>query len=135
MKNESSNGTGAPSMTALMTGIIADGEQLIAQQMALLRLELREDLRKARKGAIFLGVGLGITLVGGLLFCLMPPYLLYWAVPDIPLWACFGITGAVFLLLGGIAVFIAAKKFQAAVALPESMAALKENMTYFMDRK
>jgi hypothetical protein len=134
MSEDERNGAALPTMTALVNGIVADVQQLIAQQTQLLRLEIRDDLRKARTGAIFLGMGLGVTLVGGLLFCLMPPYLLNWAA-NLPLWTCFGICGLVFLLLGATATYVAAKKLQSAAALPESMAALKENFGYFSRRK
>jgi len=122
-------------MSSLVTGILADVQQLFAQQTRLLRLEIREDLHKARTGAIFLGAGLGITAVGGLLFCFMLPYLLFWATNEqIPLWGCFGIFGVVFLLVGAGASYVALKKFQDAAALPESTAALKENVACLLRR-
>jgi hypothetical protein len=121
-------------MTALVGGIVSDVEQLFVQQTRLLRLEIREDIRKARTGAFFLGAGLGVTLIGGLLFCLMMPYLLSWAT-GLPLWASFGIMGVVFLFVGGGAVYAALKKFQSAMSLPESTAALKENVTCLLRQK
>jgi hypothetical protein len=122
-------------MTALAGDVLAGVEQLVVQQLQLLRHELRQDLRQARTAAIFLGAGLGVTLVGGLLFCLMPPYWLHWSVPELPLWACFGSAGGVFLLLGGGAVYTALEKFQASAALPESLAALKENVACLLKPK
>jgi len=122
-------------MSALMGGILTDVEQLIVQQTQLIRLEIREDLLKARTGAMFLGAGLGVTVVGGLLFCVTLPLLLNWLTGDmLPLWACFGIFGVVFLLLGGGAMYAALKKFQGAVSLPESTTALKENVTCLLRR-
>jgi len=134
MRNDVLNGSSGTSMTALVGGIVTDIEQLFVQQTQLIRLEIRDDLRKARTGALFLGAGLGVTLIGGLLFCLMMPYLLNWAT-GLPLWACFGIMGAVFLLVGGGALYAALKKFQAAVTLPESAATLKENVACLLRRK
>jgi len=133
MRNDVLNGSSAPSMTTLVSGILTDVQQLMAQQTQLLRLEIREDLRKARTGAIFLGAGLGVTAVGLLLFCLMLPYLLWWLTP-LPLWACFGIFGVVFLLIGGGASFAALKKFQGAASLHESSTALKENVACLLRR-
>jgi len=133
MRNETLNGSSSPSMTNLVSGILTDVQQLLAQQMRLLRLEIREDLHKARTGAIFLGAGLGVTAVGGLLFCLMLPYLLWW-LTDLPLWACFGIFGVIFLLVGAGASYAAVKKFQDAASLPESTAALKENVACLLRR-
>jgi hypothetical protein len=127
MRNDVLNGSSQPSMMSLMSGIVADVEQLIVQQTQLIRLEIREDLRKARTGAIFLGAGLGITVVGGLLFLVTLPLFLWW-LTEMPLWACFAIFGVVFLLIGGGAMYAALRKFQDATALPESAAALKENV-------
>jgi len=121
-------------MTSLVSGIVADVEQLFVQQTQLIRLEIREDLRQARTGAIFLGAGLGVTIIGGMLFCIMLPLLLWW-LTGMPLWACFGIFGVVFLFTGGGAMYAALKKFQAAAALPESAAALKENVRCLLRAK
>lgn len=133
MRNDVLNGASPPSMSSLVSGILADVQQLIMQQTQLVRLEIREDLRKARTGAIFLGAGLGVTAVGLLLFCLMLPYLLWW-LTELPLWACFGIFGVIFLLIGAGASYAAVKKFQDAASLPESTAALKENVACLLRR-
>ena len=133
MRTDVPNGASSPSMSSLVSGILADVQQLIVQQTRLVRLEIREDLAKARTGAIFLGAGLGITAIGGLLFCLMLPYLLWW-LTSLPLWACFGIFGVVFLLGGAGASYAALKKFQSAASLPESTAALKENVACLLRR-
>ena len=133
MRNDVRNGS-SPSMTTLVSGILTDVQQLMAQQAQLLRLEIREDLRKARTGAILLGVGLGVIVVGGLLLCFMLPLLLNWLAPELPLWACFGIFAVVFLL-GGIGIAYAAReKFQGAASLAESSAALKENVACLLRR-
>jgi len=133
MRTDVRNGASSPSMSSLVSGILADVQQLFAQQTRLLRLEIREDLNKARTGAIFLGAGLGVTAVGGLLFCFMLPLLLA-SLTGLPLWACFGIFGVVFLLVGAGASYVALKKFQDAAALPESTATLKENVACLLRR-
>jgi hypothetical protein len=134
MRNDVLNGSSGTSMTGLVGGIVADIEQLIVQQSRLVRLEIRDDLRKARTGAWFLGAGLGVMWIGGLMLCLMLPYLLNWAT-GLPLWVCLGIAGAVYLLLGGGAVYAGRTKFQGAATFPESVAALKENVTCLLRRK
>jgi protein-S-isoprenylcysteine O-methyltransferase Ste14 len=133
MRNDTLNGSAQPSMTTLMSGILTDVQQLLAQQMRLLRLEIRDDLRKARTGAIFLGAGLGVTAIGGLLLCVMLPLLLH-TLTDWPEWVCFGIFGILFLFIGGGAAYAAMKKFQDAVSLPESTTTLKENITCLLRR-
>ena len=133
MRNDTLNGSPQPSMTTLVSGILTDVQQLVAQQTRLLRLEIREDLRKARTGAIFLGAGLGVTAVGGLLLCVMLPLLLQW-LPHWPEWVCFGILGVLLLFIGGGAAYAAVKKFQDAASLPESTTTLKENIACLLRR-
>jgi uncharacterized membrane protein YqjE len=135
MRSNVLDGSSQPSVTALVSGILADMQHLLAQQTRLIRLEVREDLHRARTGALFLGAGLGVMMIGGLLICVMLPLLLNWLTNDqIPLWACFAIFGVVFLLVGGGATLAAVKKFQDATSLPESSAALKENLTCLLRR-
>lgn len=133
MRNDTLNGSEQASVTTLVGGILSDVQQLMAQQTRLLRLEIREDLRKARTGAIFLGAGLGVAAVGGLLLCVMLPLLLQ-ALTKWPEWVCFGIFGILFLFIGAGAAYAAMKKFQDAASLPESTTTLKENLTCLLKR-
>ncbi len=133
MRNETLNGSEQASLTTLVSGILSDVQQLMAHQMRLLRLEIREDLRKARTGTIALGVGLGITALGGLFLGVALPLLLA-ALTDWPQWVCFGIFGILFLFIGGGAAYAAMQKFQDAASLPESITTLKENLTCLLRR-
>lgn len=133
MRNDTLNGSEQASVTNLVSGILSDVQQLMAQQTRLLRLEIREDLRKARTGAIVLGAGLGVAAVGGLLLCVMLPLLLH-ALTDWPQWVCFGIFGILFLFLGSGAVYAAMKRIRDASSLPESTTTLKENLTCLLRR-
>lgn len=134
MRTDLRNGASQPSMTSLVGGIFTDVRELMTQQSRLLRLEIREDLRNARIGATYLGVGLGVSAIGGLLLALALPLFLWWLAPQLPLWACFGIFGVVLLLVGGGAAYAAMKHFQEAASLSESSEALKENLTCLLRR-
>jgi hypothetical protein len=133
MRTDTRNGSSQPSMTTLVSGILTDVQQLLAQQTRLLRLEIREDLRKARTGALVLGAGLSVVAVGGLLLCVMLPLLLHW-LTQWPEWICFGIVGILLLFVGGGATYAAVQKFQDAASLPESTTTLKENMACLLRR-
>jgi hypothetical protein len=119
------------SITTLLSGIIADVQHLIQQQLAMFRQEIRDDLRKAGYAALSLAAGAGITLGGSGLLLLMLPLLLNWAVPELPLWACFGIVGGVLAALGGILVFVGVKRFESFNPLSDrSVEAFKENLKW-----
>src|SRR5262249_36229415 len=91
-----------PRLTALVTGIIHDVQELLKQQLSLFREEVKNDVRKTKEAALSLSLGVGILAVGGLFFCLMLVHLLNWAAPTVlPLWLCYGIVGGLFLVGGG----------------------------------
>jgi hypothetical protein len=124
------------SMTTLVSGIIGDAQQLIQQQLAMFRQEIRDDLRKSRDAALSLAGGIGITLLGSVLVLLMVPLLLHWAWPELPLWACFGIVGGIITTWGGVLAYAGIKKFKSFNPLSDtSIAALKENLKWTTNPK
>jgi hypothetical protein len=119
------------SVTTLVSGIIADAQQLIQQQFAMFRQEIRDDLRKSKEAAIALAAGVGITLVGSVFLLLMLPLLLHWAAPDLPLWACCGIVGGLLGAVGGALVYAGVRKLESFHPLSDqSVEAMKENLTW-----
>jgi len=51
----------------LVAGIVHDAQELIGQQLALFKQEVRQDLRRARDGAGFMAAAAGACLIGSLL--------------------------------------------------------------------
>jgi hypothetical protein len=120
-----------PSKTTLVKGIIADAQHLIQQQLAMFRQEIRDDLRKGKEAGLSLAAGVGIALAGIVLVLVMLPLLLHWIAPELALWACFGIVGAVITALGGVLVFVGVKKFESFNPLSDkSIEAFKENLKW-----
>ena len=125
-----------PSVTFLVSGIIADLQQLIQQQLAMVRQEIRDDLRKTKEVAVALAAGAGIVLGGGVLLLLMLPLLLHWVVPQLPLWACCGLVGSVVTAVGGILIYAGVRKFQSFDPLSDqSVKAFKENLKWTTNPK
>lgn len=129
--------TSEQSVTSLVTGIINDAQELIGQQLTMFRAEVKEDLRKTRDAALPMILGGVVTLFGFVLVPFMLAHLLYWAVGptdtshQLPLWACYGIVGGVFLVLGLALLFWGKKRFDAFNPLPDETAnALKENIQW-----
>jgi hypothetical protein len=123
-------GMGSSPLT-LVSGIIADTQQLIGQQLTMFRQEIRDDLRKSRDAALALGVGVGITLMGAVLVLIMLPLLLRWEAPELPLWACFGIVGGILAACGAVLVYAGVKKFESFNPLSDqSFKAFKENLQW-----
>jgi Putative Actinobacterial Holin-X, holin superfamily III len=119
------------SITTLVGGIIADAQQLIQQQFTMFRQEVRDDFRKTKEAALSLAVGVTISLAGSVLLLVMLPLLLHWAVPELALWACFGIVAGVLAALGGVLAYRGVKKFQSFNPLPDQSAdAFMENLQW-----
>ncbi len=124
------NGTEG-SVTGLMTGIFADAQELMKQQLLLLRHEVKDDVRKTVTGGASLFAGGAICVLGALMLCFMVVHLISWAAPALPLWVCFGIVGAVIAAIGGALLYFGVLKFKTLNPVPEqSMQALKETMQW-----
>jgi uncharacterized membrane protein YgdD (TMEM256/DUF423 family) len=119
-----------PSVTALVTGIIHDGQELLKQQLTLFKTELREDLRRTREAATSLVAGGVILFVGSILLCLMLVFLLH-ELAGWPLWASFLLVGGVIALAGGALTAYGAQQFKTFNPLPDQTAeGLKENLEW-----
>jgi Putative Actinobacterial Holin-X, holin superfamily III len=89
-----------PSLTSLLGGIVNDAKDLLLQEVALTKLEVREELDKVRTAAIAVGIEIGVLAAGGMLLMLMLVQVLA-AFTEIALWGCYGIVGSVLVVVGG----------------------------------
>lgn len=120
-----------PNLTTLVSGIISDAQELFKQQIALLRSEVRSDLQKTARAVGALAVGAFVMAIAGLLLIFSLVYLLAWAVPDLPLGACYAIVGGLFAVIGAALMFAGVRKFQSFNPLPDqTVAALTENLQW-----
>jgi uncharacterized membrane protein YqjE len=121
-----------PAVAPLVSGIVEDLQELLKQNLALFKVEVKEDLKKTKQAAGALGVGVGLAGVGALHLTVMLVYLLFWAFdPNLPLWACFGIVGGLFAAIGGALFLKGKRKLASFNPLPdESAQALKENVQW-----
>jgi len=125
-----------PSVTTLVSGIISDAQDLLKQQFELLKHEVKEDIRKTRDAGMILGLGIGVGFVGATLLAFMLAHLLAWAEPAMPLWACYGICGAILFAVGAGICYAGAMKLKTINPLPnESAQILKENVQWMSNPK
>jgi hypothetical protein len=120
-----------PQITALVSGIINDAQELFKQQVTLVRSEIRSDFQKTKQAVSALALGVGVAAMAAVLACLALVYLLHWAAPDLPLWACYAIVGGVLAAVGGALIYAGVKKFESFNPLPDqSVEALQENLQW-----
>jgi hypothetical protein len=118
-----------PGVGALVSGIVQDAQELIDQQLALFKQEMRQDLKKARKGLGLLALAAGTLLVGSILLGLMLVHLLATLAPSLPLWSCYAIIGGI---LAGIGAFLAmqGREKLGQVGPEQTTKALEENLEW-----
>lgn len=86
-------------LAGLISGVVADAQELVRKEINLAKAEVKQELGKAREGAISLGIGVGVAAVGGLLLILMLVHLLN-EVAGLSLWVSYLIVGALFTIVG-----------------------------------
>jgi hypothetical protein len=130
----SSQQAGEPSLAALLAGIITDAKDLMLQEFTMAKLEIKDELRKTKAAAISFGIGIGVAGIGAILLVLMSVHLLQ-VITELPLWACYGIVGGVFVLVG--VVFLVAGKKTAEdieVVPPRTVETIKENAKWIKEQ-
>jgi len=116
----------APSLAALLGGIMQDAKDVLVQELTLAKLEGHEELGHMKTAALLLGIGGGIAAVGGLLLSVMLVHGLA-AYTGIPLWGCYGIVGSVFGVLGWVLLASGKHKIEDIDVMPQTVETMKEN--------
>jgi uncharacterized membrane protein YqjE len=116
------------STVSLVQGIVGDIVELIKHEVRYARAEFQSDLAKMKTAAALLLTGAAAGFVGLVLIALMAVHGLHYATlpahPDVataglPLWACYAIVGAIFLVLGGILGWVGADRLSRVNPLPD----------------
>jgi MFS-type transporter involved in bile tolerance (Atg22 family) len=124
------------SATQLLSGILADAQDLLRQQLALFRAEVREDIHKTKQAVYFLVGGLIIVHAAAIVLCFTAVYALAQANISWPLWISFGIVGGVLAIVGGVLAAVSIAKFRSFNPLPDqTVAAAQENVRWIANPK
>jgi hypothetical protein len=127
--------TAHSSLSSLVGGIVTDAQVLVKQELALAKSEVANELHKAKDAAISLGLGIGVAALGCILLVLMVVHLLAWAFPQLPLWGCYGIVGAVLAVAGSVLLMAAKNRASAIHVMPEqTIASMKDNVQWIKNR-
>lgn len=125
----------ASTLTELVSGIADDAQRLIQQQYQMFRAEVREDIRRTKTAATYMGFGAAATAVGALFLVVALPLLINWAFNLAP-WAGWAIVGAVMLVVGLIGLLAGRRIFQKNNPLPDkTLNALEENLSWIANRR
>ena len=125
----------APSVTGLVSGILADAQELLKQQIALAKAEIRSDLQKTKQAVLSLALGAGVLAFGAVFLAGMLVAVLHEAA-GLSWWASFGIVGGVFALTGGGLLYAGIQRLKSFNPLPDqTVEAFKENLRWMTNPK
>lgn len=106
---------------SLVTGILADLQMLIEQQIQLARKEIEEGVRRRLIAVRFLVTGGALCFLGAVLESFAVSHLLFWlssttaeTTARIPLWACHAIVGTAAIIAGVVLMRLGQNKFNMA---------------------
>ena len=115
------------STVSLVQGIVGDIGELIKHEVRYARAEFQSDLGKMKTAAAILFTGVAAGFVGIVLFALMAAHGLHYSTlpadavvkAGLPLWASYGIVGAVFVVVGGVLGWVGADRLGRVNPMPD----------------
>lgn len=122
------------SIAGLLGGLVADAQTLVRREVDLAKQEVLVEVDKVKQGAMALGIGVGITAVGGILLTLMLVHFLIDVVNLAP-WISYLIVGALFAVVGGVLLMRGINRLKQIDPLPrEAIAEVKENVEWIKEQ-
>lgn len=114
------------SVTGLIRSALDDVRELVREELALARAELREELGKATGSMVKFGAG-GVALWFAAMFLLVTIALAIAAMFELPAWAGFGIITLVLAVAGIALVMMGRSAIREVKPLPRTVHSVKEN--------
>jgi MFS family permease len=122
------------SFGSLVRGILTDLRTLVREEIALARVEIREQAGRARAAAISFGIAAAALVFGGS-FLLVAIATAIADLLDWPVWSGFLIVAALLSLIGLVTLASGRKQLAQVHAVPqETMSTLKENSEWIAKR-
>jgi len=122
------------SIGSLIRGILMDLRTLIREEIALARVEIREQAGRARAAAVSFGIAAAALLFGGTFLLIA----IATAIADLlnwPVWAGFLVVAVLLSLIGFVTLSSGRKKLQTVRAVPEeTISTVKENSEWIAKR-
>jgi uncharacterized membrane protein YqjE len=121
-----------PSLTALVSGIVHDAQELMEQEVALAKVEIKNELKKTTEAAMAFGAGAAVAGLSAIFFALGVVLLITWASGHrIPEWGSFFIIGFVLAVVGGILIFSGRNRAENIHLVPQqTVDTMRENVQW-----
>jgi uncharacterized membrane protein YqjE len=116
-----------PGIMELVSGILRDASEIISKEVMAARLEMREELEKAKSIAVLMGAGAAMLMIGGILLALTVVYVIQ-EFSGLDLWICYAIVAFVVSGVGLIILFAGKRRAADTSLVPtESIEKAKED--------
>jgi hypothetical protein len=128
------NSTNEASVSDLISGLVNDAQQLVHREIDLAKREVAIEVGKVKQGAVALGIGAGLAVVGALLLAHMLVYLVQ-TLTGLSLWVSYLIVGAVFAIGGGLLLMQGIKRMKDVDPMPrETIESVKEDIQWIKEQ-
>lgn len=118
----------------LLGGLIGDVRTLFRQELQLLRDEFFSEIAKIRQAAVAIGIGIGLTVLGGLFALVMLVHVLHQFV-HLPLWAGYGLIGVILFAIGAALLIKAKQSLQHFNLMPRrTLRSMKEDAQWIKEQ-
>jgi len=128
------NRTNDSTVADLISGLVTDAQQLVRREIDLAKREVSIEVDKVKQGAVALGAGAGLAIIGALLLGHMLVYLVQ-SLTGLSLWVSYLIVGAIFAIGGGILLMQGIKRMKDVDPLPrETIETVKEDIQWIKEQ-
>jgi len=128
------NRTADSSVADLLSGLVTDAQQLVRREIDLAKREVSIEVDKVRQGAVALGAGAGLAIIGALLLGHMLVHLVQ-TLTGLSLWVSYLIVGAIFAIGGGILLMQGIKRMKDVDPMPrETIESVKEDIQWIKEQ-
>lgn len=125
--------TREPSIAEVIRNAIRDAQELVRSEIALAKAEVRSEVRRLGMGVALLAAAVFAAAV----FVVLLMMTIAWAIADgfdWPVWAGYGISTLVMLLLAAILGYVGKARLTASRHMPQTVDTLKENIEWMRAR-
>jgi len=121
-------------VSELISGLVNDAQQLVRREIDLAKREVSIEVDKAKQGAVALGAGAGIAVIGALLLGHMLVYLVQ-DLTGLSLWVSYLIVGAIFAIGGGLLLMQGIKRMKDVDPMPrQTIETVKEDIQWIKEQ-